>query len=134
MDFGAAGIGLAISNILPDGSTEKYSLLQYEADLPAQRSLLKLTYIHAIDLHHSCAGVVEPRNQTNDSSLSGARGTDERRHLPRRDFEAHVFKSRAIRIVTERDMLEFHGALEARNPAGSRQILDLPLRVQNLPD
>ncbi len=87
-DLAARCLRLPIGNVVPNGAVEQYRLLQHEADLLAERLLLKSPDIVSIDLHRTGDGVVKPGNQTDERGLARTGRSYQGHHLAGLNSEA----------------------------------------------
>ena len=92
-DFVAAGAGLAVCDVVPDGPVEQDGFLQDEADLLAQRLLRIPPDIDAIDLHGALVQIVKARNEADDGGLAGPGGTDQRGRLSRFNPKGNILEN-----------------------------------------
>src|SRR5262249_26083766 len=110
---------------------EEQSLLQYEADLPAKRLLLKEFHIGAVDLYRSTVRGVEAWNKVDDRRLARARRPHQRRHLSGFDRQADLLENRAIRLVAKSDVAQLYLAPECRRAPCARQVPYLMVSIQH---
>ena len=82
--------GLAVTDILRNGSAEQKGLLQDNADLGPQILQPKFPDIHPVDLDGSSIDVVKPANQVHRGGLSHTRLAHKPDHLARFDVQFDV--------------------------------------------
>src|SRR6266481_4403004 len=75
--------------------------------------LRDLLNIHFVDLDLTFLHLVETAEQIDSRALARAALADQADHFARCDTKAHAFEDRLVRIVTERDVLEFNPSLDA---------------------
>ena len=124
-DFPARGIRLAVSDVFPDRRTKQQGFLQHETDLVPQGFQRVFANVSAINFYCSGCGIVETRDQIDESAFSRAGRADDCRDLARFDFEADVFQYLMLAVVTERDVVEFDFALEFGSAARAGKIATL---------
>ena len=74
-------IQTAVANVLGDGAGKQQRLLQYEAELVAQRLERDLPQVHTVEQHTSGDRIVKPWNQADERRLPGAGLADDGNHL-----------------------------------------------------
>src|SRR6266852_674976 len=91
-NVGAPRLGLAIRDILPNGSSEKHSILQDKAHLFTNGLKSVPSNIGPVYFHQARSRIVEAGNQTDDGGFAGPARTHERSPLSRLNPEAHLFQ------------------------------------------
>ena len=113
---------------------EQHRLLQHEADLLAERFLLKGADIVSIDLNDARVWIVKAGNQTDERGLPRAGWSYQSGHLAWFNFETNLPEHRMLGVVTKSDLVEFDPTLEIRGIPGTRQIFHLAFHIQNFAD
>src|SRR5262249_34194550 len=100
-------------------------------DVPSQGGKLARPDIDAINSDAATRDVVKARNQLRNSALATASTAKQGNDLARRGAEADVVQHRDTRTVAKADVLELDPALETRQEAGLRSILDVRNHIED---
>jgi hypothetical protein len=105
-DLVLGGPGMAVGDVVADGSAEEHGFLQNEGNVFAEFVKLVILNVHAVDLDASGVSVVEAGDEAYDGGFPAAGRADEADQLARLDNEADVAQNWTRRVITERHVLE----------------------------
>ncbi len=95
LDFGAAGAGAAIGDVVVDGVVEQHGVLRHDADRAPEAVLRHAADILAVDLDCAVIDIVEAEQQARDRRFAGAARSDDGERGAGRHREIDVPEDRA---------------------------------------
>src|SRR5437870_13917188 len=98
--------------------------------LLAERLECYLAYIYAIQEDATLIRIIETRNETNQSTFTGARGSNDRYYLSCFSFERNIFQRFETFFVAKADSFKCDLAVSPAYLNGARSIFDLRFRIE----
>src|SRR5262249_49490884 len=102
LDFGAAGAGPSVGDVLPDAEREQERFLQHQGDLRTEALQLEVADVVAVNGDAALPGIEEARPQAHQRCLARSGGADKGDSLPREDLQANTAQDGTARLVAER--------------------------------
>ncbi len=133
-DLLLAGVRAAESDVLAHGAGEEEPFLRDDPQLAPQALLGHLAEVVAVDGDPAVARVVEAGEELGDRGLAGAGVPDEGNGRPRGDAQIDPVQDFRPAAVAEADAFEGDSALDLRERAGLRSVLDLRRLVHHVHD
>ncbi len=105
------GVGLAVTQVVPDGAVQQRGVLSDHADIRAQAFLADLGDVLPVDEDAAALQVIEAQQQIDQRGLAGARRPDQADLLAWANVDAEPADHAALLAVVEMHVLEAHTAL-----------------------
>ncbi len=133
-DFGVAGLGASVADVVHHRVAKEETVLQHHADLPAQRVELNVAHVDAVDRHLAAGHVVEAGQQVDQRRLARARWPDDGDGLARCGHQVDALEHRFARLVFGHHLLEDHPPDDGRHRLCVEFLDDLRLLVEQVED
>ena len=108
--FVAAGLGVAVGDVVINAVVEQHGILRHHADGSAQGILRDVADVLAVDTDTAGAGIVKTEQQPGQRRFSGATRAHHRHRFSGGNTEADVMQNRTVCIVGKVHVVEFHCA------------------------
>ena len=102
----AAGVRIAIGDVVIDRVVEKDGILRHHADGLMQTGLRHIADILPVDADGAFLDVIEPEQQPPDGRFARPRRPDQRNPLPRPNLDRDTLQDLAVRLIGKFDILE----------------------------